>query len=1124
MVPQERLLAILRSGHRTFFRRRMLEAMSLGAAVVLPSLLGALVLGLLTGPRRVTGVLVLAVAAVGIVLGVVRAARYARRHHLSFGAFVLQIEERAGLRRNELFNALHLGRTASTLPDPFAREVAGEVLRIGSDTAQRIDYRVLARVRGVQRSLIQAGVALAAMLLLSILAPTAVLRTADAALRPGGAALDRSAAIVVEPGDATVERGTDVLVKARLSGIGGRPVLYHRPVSGAWQRVEMQPTADGSVHQAQVRDLQAETEYAVGVDDVRSQQYRIRIEEPLRATGYEKRIQYPGYTGLSPEKELSPHGSISVLRGSKVDLLVSASRTDARGRLRFASGTEVALEREAEGVLRASFEVRSSETYRVELARASGGGAPWTSEAFNVDAIADRMPGIYLLSPGEQVDLPPDMRVVLEADCTDDFGIRRLDLAYRRNDGPWTRETIDRWTNETEARSLHPWNLEGLAQVPGDRIVYRLELTDNDAVTGPKTAITPEYVIRFPSLEEMYAEQHEERKEGIEDLRETLEEQVDLREQLQQIAQDLRSDRSMQWEQSKEVEEFLRRQEEVVKKMEDLANSLDKQLDRMQQGEMFSPEILAKIAQIQDLVRQIQSPEFRSMMEKMREAMASLDPKQIQKAMEEMKMTQKQLEQGLDRTLQMLQKMLAEEKLDEMIQRAERLKEEQNSINNDLAKNEQGNRDSTASMSPEEQAAARERQEAARKELEELRKQMEQLKEMAQKSHKEMAEALKSEQGQKSEENLQQASEQMDGGQQCMSKNNRRGAMRSGKKASQQMTQFIQQMKEMQEQLDESKQAELSRKMLGLAGDLVEMSKREEDVLAGASGSSTRELALEQNRIQRSTQSVMDEIYEAARETPFITPGQMRAMAEAVASMEDATNAFELGQRPGASALGAKAQATLDAVVASLLESNQSMCSSSASSSSCNNPKPGAMGQLQGLSQQQQQLNQDTGQAMSEMQMGAGRLQQQGGASQQLEQLAARQMAIRQGLQELSQSMGEQNDMLGRLGDMGKEMEEIAKEMRDRNVDERILRRQEKILSRLLTAQRSLRRQDFEEQRKSRTGVDAENPVSPPPVDPTASTSDALRRGILRGSQDQVPTDFRRLVEQYFRALMEKSQ
>jgi hypothetical protein len=173
---------------------------------------------------------------------------------------------------------------------------------------------------------------------------------------------------------------------------------------------------------------------------------------------------------------------------------------------------------------------------------------------------------------------------------------------------------------------------------------------------------------------------------------------------------------------------------------------------------------------------------------------------------------------------------------------------------------------------------------------------------------------------------------------------------------------------------------------------------------------------------------------------------------------------------------------------------------------------------MEGLSSQQQGLNQSTAQTLSDMQNGE-RMQESGQG--RIERLAAQQEQIKNGLMDLSQSMGNQQNVLGRLDDLAKEMEDVSKQMKERHLDQRILQRQEKILSRLLTAQRSLRRQGFEEQRRGRPGVDAANPASPAEVQTGLSHREELRRGILKGAQDPIPGDFRRIVDEYFKALME---
>ncbi|MBD3161129.1 MAG: hypothetical protein GF346_03025, partial [Candidatus Eisenbacteria bacterium] len=1023
MQNDERFQRILWKGYRIFRTRRILEAAVLGGAVLLPFLLGALVLGLLIGEGRVGAWIVPAVVAAGVVTAVVRAVRYGLRHHLSFGEFLVQVERRGGCDRNELFNALHLGRAARGFEDPLAREIAEEVLRRGSDTAEKIPYRLLAPIRSLRAPVGQAAGAAVLVLLLGLLAPGATLRTAGQVLQPGSVPEREGVRIVVEPGSTTAPRGGSVPVRARLIGIDGEPTLFHRAGGGAWQRSPMQ--ADSAGFSGILRDLQAETDYAVGLQGRQSETYRVTLVEPLRATGYEKRIDPPAYSKLAPEKELSPHGSIAVLTGSEVELRVSLSRTDAEGVLRFESGETRSLAPATEGVAAASWTVLDPDRYTVELTSPALPGTKWVSEPFDVDPIPDADPSLYLLAPGEQIDLPPEMRVVLEVDCADDFGITRLDLVWRRNEEDRSRTTIARWNGEREDRVLYPWNLEGIAMAPGDRIAYRLELTDNDAVSGPKTTISPEYLIRFPTVEEMYAQQEQERRGGIEDLRESLDRQVDLREQLDRMSREMRTNRGVDWERKQEVQEFLEKQEQVLEKMDDLAQAMDQQLNRMQQGELFSPEIVQKISQIQDLVREIQSPEFRQRLERLREAMQSLDPQEVQKALEEMKWTQQELERGLDRTLEMLQKLLAEEKLDEMIQRAERLMEEQNTINSEMDDAMEDPQGQQEEQGRQDQAAAdslQARQEAASEELEALRKQMEELRDLAGESHRELSEKMEGAEGEQSQEALDSAGEQMQQSAQQMQNRNPEGARSSGQEAAKQLQSFSMQMRQMQSQLQSNRTQELSRRMLALAGNLVELSKEQEALVERASARSTRDLAVEQDRLGRAASHVVDAIYQLARETPFISPAQARALGEVLNSLSTATNAFETGRRSAGAALGRQAETRMDEVVASLLESNEQMCNSSASSA-CNKPNPSSM--MQGLSSQQRSVNQGMQQLLGESQ-GGQRLQQSQG--QRLEQLAAQQEQIRAGLQEVAGSLGGRRDVLGRLDELTEEMEEVVEE------------------------------------------------------------------------------------------------
>jgi len=144
------------------------------------------------------------------------------------------------------------------------------------------------------------------------------------------------------------------------------------------------------------------------------------------------------------------------------------------------------------------------------------------------------------------------------------------------------------------------------------------------------------------------------------------------------------------------------------------------------------------------------------------------------------------------------------------------------------------------------------------------------------------------------------------------------------------------------------------------------------------------------------------------------------------------------------------------------------------------------------------------------------------GGTQRLARLAAQQAAIQKGMEEVAQSLDGQRDVLGNLSDLSRQMDETAKEMARGNVDERVLSQQHQIMSRLLDAQRSVRKRDLGRERLSRPGEEMPAPSDIPDLPAELlSRRERLEADILRGRSDPYPPEFRELVERYFRALIE---
>lgn len=87
-----------------------------------------------------------------------------------------------------------------------------------------------------------------------------------------------------------------------------------------------------------------------------------------------------------------------------------------------------------------------------------------------------------------------------------------------------------------------------------------------------------------------------------------------------------------------------------------------------------------------------------------------------------------------------------------------------------------------------------------------------------------------------------------------------------------------------------------------------------------------------------------------------------------------------------------------------------------------------------------------------------------------LQQLAAEQGALSQMMNQLEQQAQQMKELTGRLNGIGDQMSESEKQLRDKTITDRTQRLQQRILTRLLDAQRSLQRQDYTQKRESKTG------------------------------------------------------
>jgi hypothetical protein len=119
--------------------------------------------------------------------------------------------------------------------------------------------------------------------------------------------------------------------------------------------------------------------------------------------------------------------------------------------------------------------------------------------------------------------------------------------------------------------------------------------------------------------------------------------------------------------------------------------------------------------------------------------------------------------------------------------------------------------------------------------------------------------------------------------------------------------------------------------------------------------------------------------------------------------------------------------------------------------------------------------------------------------------------------------LGNEEKYSGRLDRTLEEMKKVIKDFQDENINRQTIARQQRILSRMLDLQHSLRKRDYSNNRISVTGRDVIR-TSPEAVNLEASKiGQRIQQDILRLPEEGYTKQFQKLIRAYYELLFEKS-
>jgi hypothetical protein len=917
----------------------------------------------------------------------------------------------------------------------------------------------------------------------------------------------------VYPGNNEISKGENVDFVIRIKGETPKKVflLTREESQTNFEEHELKKDSVGD-YKFSVQQLRSSLYYYASAEDIQSEEFQIKVIDRPVIRSLDIKVISPGYANI-PMLEQKDNGNISALVGSNIEISLLANKELKSAHIEFEDSTKTDLTIQ-NNLVKGSFKIRKDNSYIIVL-NDPGNNKNLQPVRYYIKALFDSNPAIELVYPNENINLSNDNRVPVEVKINDDYGFSKLNLNYKLSSSRYEPAqekfssieiAIDKKIKEQIVD--HIWNLTQLNPAVNDVYSFYLEIFDNDNVSGPKSAITQTINVRVPSLDEILAQVDKTQDNVQDEMQETLKDAEELKKELEKIDKDLKQDKQeLTWEEKEKIEQALDKFEKLQEKMESVAENLKQMQNELQQNQFLSEETLEKYMELQKLMDEMTSDEMKKAMQQMQDMLQKMNRNQTQDAMNKLKLDEEKFKKSIERTMNLLKRIQIEQKMDEMIKRTENLEQKQNELNEETKNTDLSDKKQSDQLSKKQNEVSKEL-ERLEKKMEELAEKMSELKDMPNEEMEKLQEEFEK---QNNEELSEETSKDIN-------QNQKQKAQKNQQQLCKNMSEMKAGMQQMQQHMQQENQMQTFTDMMRILDNILSLSKQEEELKnklqnVDPNSSQFEQNVQKQNEIKKNLNRLLEQMSELSQKTFAITPEMGKALGNANQKMDQSMQSMQNRNGSMATLSQGDAMMHLNEAASMMKSSLESMMQGSSGSGGMMS----LMQQLQKMSGQQMDLNNMT-QMLQQMQQGQLSQQQQG----EMQRLAQQQQLIQKSLEQLNKEAkqsGESKKIPADLENIVNQMREVVTDMNTEKLNDELIQKQEKILSKLLDAQKSINERDFEKERKSESG---KNFTRNSPAELNLSDQqgkEKIKDELNRAVQEGYNKDYEDLIRKYYEAL-----
>lgn len=796
-------------------------------------------------------------------------------------------------------------------------------------------------------------------------------------------------------------------------------------------------------------------------DGVETEKYELKVLPKPAILDFTLALDYPQYTGKEDEI-IANNGDITVAEGTKVKWKFRTKHTDSI--FYYLNDTNIQAFQKQNNNFGFRDQYYESTNYRILYSNSDIYFTDTISYAITV--VKDEYPKMSIQQFSDSLI---ETQKYFTGQISDDYGFSKLLFHYyfAGEDDPHSKNNRDEGKiieikkGVKRQEFFHYFDFGSINLDPGERILYYFEVFDNDGVNGPKSTMSQKYTFKKPTLDDI-AKKSSTIGDNIENnLKQSKNEINKLQNEIKDFKKRLLENKNLDWKDKEKLEGIIQKQKQLEENLR-RTNQLQKEKQVFDENVSEDEErLINKQKELQKLFKDLINEELKKQIEELQDLLDKFQNKdQLNRKMDDLEMSNKEMEKHLDRQLELFKRMQVEQKLQQSIKKLDNLSKEQEKLKIQTEK------------SLEDQETLQNDQKKINDDFDDFNKGLDELQE----SNNSLEKPYKLEETQKDSEeienSLQDALQELE-----QQKNQNSSQMQQ--KAIENMNNLSQKLQDMFQSMQMQSMGEDVEKLKQLLDNLVTISFDQEDLIErfkkiDKNNPKYIEYVQEQKNIRDDLKMVEDTLFSISKRQIQIQPiinkeveKINRNLKYAIRHAEERhTNAVRSRQQFIMTSVN-----NLALLLAESIDDMQNQMSGMKGSGQSSGSKPSAS-PMPSLRQMQQQLNQQIQQLKQSLKSGEknqGETQGKQSMSEQLARMAAEQAAIRRKLQELSGKYESEGSfqLSKMLKEAAKRMEMTEKELVNKVISKQTINRQKQIETRMLESERAEKQQKKEKKRVS---------------------------------------------------------